>query len=356
MTQPPIADAWDERPVDDMPQIARMQAARRIRPVEYAGDPHFPPVANGVDYLVSVVELLQREEGPASARDLKYAVLHLAAGTEVLLKARLFMEHWSLVFTDPGAATRAALEDGSLSSCSPDQTRKRLKNIVGISFAGHEEQALKDIAAKRNSLQHWGLVGDQASAASVTSTTATVLNFLVSFVDEHLIPELKEPERSAAELEMEHVRDGLHYIEEYVRERMKDLAPRLGPVRRTTVRCPLCGQWALIVPGYSNAPGADSINDTYNVECLFCSATLNAVEAAHEYNAVILGRYGEAEEYDGPEGIYTCPLCPHGLLVHGVSTAADRDRPVNFCFACATEFDNPPPPALHRPGWVTREV
>ncbi|WLQ63373.1 hypothetical protein [Streptomyces glycanivorans] len=343
MTHPPIqADDSDdsERSADDMPRVVRRSFIRRVREVEFAGDAHFPPVANGLDYLVSVVELLQREEGAASARDLKYAVLHLAAGAEVLLKSRLHMEHWSLVFTDPGAATCTALEDGSLSSCTPEQTRKRLKNIVGITFASHEEQALKDLASSRNALQHWGLIGDQARAAVVASTTATVLNFLVSFVDNHLLPELKEPERSAAELEMEHVRDGLHYIEEYVRERMKDLAPRLGPVRPMTVQCPLCGQWALVVPGFKDGPDTDRIDDTYNVECLFCSASFNAVEAAHEYNAAILGCYSEAEEYDGPEGIYTCPLCPHGLLIRGVSTAADRERPVDFCFACATSFDN----------------
>jgi hypothetical protein len=40
-----------------------------------------------------------------SSRDIKYAVLHLQAAAEVLLKARLFREHWDLVFNDPGKAT-----------------------------------------------------------------------------------------------------------------------------------------------------------------------------------------------------------------------------------------------------------
>lgn len=35
-----------------------------------------------------------------------------AAGAEVLLKARLQMVHWSLVFVSPGDATREALERG----------------------------------------------------------------------------------------------------------------------------------------------------------------------------------------------------------------------------------------------------
>ncbi|WP_261958315.1 hypothetical protein [Streptomyces nigrescens] len=39
-------------------------------------------------------------------RDLKYAVLHLQAGTEVLLKARLRQAHWTLVLQDLSAELR----------------------------------------------------------------------------------------------------------------------------------------------------------------------------------------------------------------------------------------------------------
>ncbi|MFJ5534146.1 hypothetical protein [Streptomyces sp. NPDC093261] len=84
------------------------------REVEHPGsEVYFPPVRNGLDYLVSVVEHLEAGTERVSARDLKYAVLHLAAGAEVLLKARLQLEHWSLVFSDPAKARRSELEDGS---------------------------------------------------------------------------------------------------------------------------------------------------------------------------------------------------------------------------------------------------
>jgi hypothetical protein len=46
---------------------------------------NFPPIQNGFDYLMSTVEHLR--ERP-TARDLKYAVLHLQAAVEVLLKVR----------------------------------------------------------------------------------------------------------------------------------------------------------------------------------------------------------------------------------------------------------------------------
>jgi hypothetical protein len=46
----------------------------------------FRPVDNGLDYLESVIEHLR---GEPDQRNLKYAVLHLQAAVEVLLKIRL---------------------------------------------------------------------------------------------------------------------------------------------------------------------------------------------------------------------------------------------------------------------------
>ncbi|NUV62598.1 hypothetical protein [Streptomyces sp. CAI-85] len=200
----------------------------RIRRSELAGDPHFSPVENGLDYLVSVIEHLESEDGPISARNLKYAVLHLAAGTEVLLKARLQIEHWSLVFAQPGTATRQALTDGSFSSCSPEETRQRLTNIVAIPFGVREKKALSDLARSRNALQHYGLVGDNADAGKAETTTAQVLNFLIGFIETHLLPHLEDQQRAEAEIAMERIRGGLHMIQAYAAERMRDLAPVLG--------------------------------------------------------------------------------------------------------------------------------
>ncbi|MDH6544839.1 hypothetical protein [Streptomyces sp. SPB4] len=62
----------------------------------------FPPVQNGIDYLADVTG--HPGLGQPSPRNLMYAVLHLQAAAEVLLKARPVQEHWSLVSNDPGTA------------------------------------------------------------------------------------------------------------------------------------------------------------------------------------------------------------------------------------------------------------
>ncbi|MDJ0466041.1 hypothetical protein [Streptomyces sp. H27-C3] len=54
----------------------------------------FPPMQNGIDDLLSATTYLTHGD-PPEPRDLKYAILHLQAAVEVLLKARLQREHWS---------------------------------------------------------------------------------------------------------------------------------------------------------------------------------------------------------------------------------------------------------------------
>jgi hypothetical protein len=314
---------------EEPPQLAKY----RIRRVELAGDPHFPPVENGLDYLVSVVESLESQDGEVSARNLKYAVLHLAAGTEVLLKARLQYEHWSLVFNQPGNATREALADGSLTSCTPDETRQRLTNIVGIQFSARQTKALASLARSRNALQHYGLVGENADARRVETMTAQVLNFLIGFIETHLWPHLKDEERAEAEIAMERIRGGLHMIQAYVDERMRDLAPQLGPVRDRTVQCPDCLQWALVTVRDTD-PDWDLVKAAYPAYCHFCDRRMHPEEAALGYVFYVLKRGRITTADDDSWTPDKCPDCKLQCMVTDARTTSAPEAAVNFCFGC----------------------
>jgi hypothetical protein len=109
----------------------------------------YPPLVNGLDYLESVVEHLQ---GEPTSRNLKYAILHLVAGIEVVLKARLSLEHWSLVFEHPGSATTEAWRAGEFKSCSILQAHDRLVEIVGIDVPGSARHTIRALQEKRNRL------------------------------------------------------------------------------------------------------------------------------------------------------------------------------------------------------------
>ncbi|XXZ47501.1 hypothetical protein AAGT00_00695 (plasmid) [Streptomyces cavourensis] len=125
------------------------------------------------------------EADPPTPRALKYAVLHLQAAAEVLLKARLQRAHWSLVFADPGTATRKNYESGKFTSCTTEAAIDRLRNIAGVEIDIKSAAALKKLAETRNSLQHYGLTWP---ARAVEARAAEVLDFLMTFVHSELTP------------------------------------------------------------------------------------------------------------------------------------------------------------------------
>ncbi|MEU9247773.1 hypothetical protein [Streptomyces sp. NPDC048385] len=292
----------------------------------------FPPVENGLDYLKSVVELLAQGEGGVSPRNLKYAVLHLQAATEVLLKYRLYLEHWTLVLQDldltrktpKKRVTRQMFDEGDFVSCSPQETLLRLRTVVGLPITPGDEAEIVSLAKSRNALQHYGLTD---SEGTIETRTVAVLDFLIRFLDEHLLPELPPEARERFEDDVELIRSGLTYIRSFVDQRMERLKDELGPLRDRTVQCPNCRQWALVTGGEL-------------AECLFCPWAADPKLYAFDYVVKFLDVPWRITPTDGPFSqpaqppIDPCPYCGEEAAVPGVVTAAAPDHPVTFCFAC----------------------
>ena len=87
-------------------------------------------IEHGLDFIAEAVRRLVDAEG--DVREARYAIMHLAMGAELLLKARLFREHWTLVFDKPESANRARLAVGDFKSVGPEQCVERLENVCDI--------------------------------------------------------------------------------------------------------------------------------------------------------------------------------------------------------------------------------
>ncbi|MEV6684562.1 hypothetical protein AB0N28_04380 [Streptomyces sp. NPDC051130] len=282
----------------------------------------FPPVRNGVDYLGSVADHLNlgqaypRDGQELNPRHLKYAVLHLQAAAEVLLKARLVQEHWSLVFKDPGTAKRDRFEAGDFESCTTTGAIGRLRDIAGVAIGDKPAKSLAILAKWRNRLQHYGLT---APAPAVEVTAAQVLDFLVAFVHDELLPALPGPEAAAVADDLVSVGADVRCITSYIAARVKRLTDELKDVADRTVMCPVCDQWALVLG-----------NPAIPLDCRFCHTTWpNAVLALEQYyNNVVM---------DG--NVQDCPTCTqHTLLVEAVGTTASPEASRSLCFCCGTDF------------------
>src|SRR6266700_2825820 len=88
-------------------------------------------VENAEDFLSEAVKYAKA----ASARDWKYATLHLWTALELLLKAVLENEHWSLLFEDVNKASRKTLAEGDFQTVRFDTALERIRGIVGITVS-----------------------------------------------------------------------------------------------------------------------------------------------------------------------------------------------------------------------------
>lgn len=294
----------DRRSTPDESSRQRRLVVRRRRDMDYT------PVRNGMDFLLSAFDHLSQREGEPGARDLKYAVLHLQAAVEVLLKARLIREHWSLVFSDPGKAKRTDYEKGSFHSCTVLGAVDRLNNIVSLQISKEQRQAISNLADTRNALTH---LGHTSSVYAVESQAAHVLDFLLNFIHEELRPVLSK-EGPFVETTMDDLRTRLGQVKALVKHRVQRIEGELRPFAGHTVQCPDCQQWALVL-------GDEPL-------CHFCLTRFAPEEAAVWY----------AETHAATDQLSICPSCDEHTVAVGASVAKNKTAGLDICFRCATDY------------------
>jgi len=104
-------------------------------------------VKNAVLFLRQSVDNL--ETAPRNS------IIDLYTAIELLFKARLMKEHWSLILTKPEDAKVTSFENGDFHSVFLEQSEKRLKNICGESFKKEAITNFKALGEHRNQIVHF---------------------------------------------------------------------------------------------------------------------------------------------------------------------------------------------------------
>lgn len=85
----------------------------------------------------------------------KYSVIHFCAAVEMLLKARLMQEHWSLVVSKPEQANLAKFVAGDFMSVTMDEARARIRDIAGEEIPDDAFNSFRALANHRNKMIHF---------------------------------------------------------------------------------------------------------------------------------------------------------------------------------------------------------
>ena len=164
---------------------------------------------------------MRRLEGNVDRQDLKYAILSLGAGLELLLKERLRREDWRLLFSDLSSAEEAVYRSGDFYSVGVWKTMDRLEEVAGIEISEVQRSYVVNLREQRNPLEHFRI---RQTREAVSAAASAALGFALDFVARHL-----DEDSMSAELqgELEEIREALPALEEFVSHRLHEVEGRI---------------------------------------------------------------------------------------------------------------------------------
>ena len=208
---------------------------------------------NALDSLLSAAEAVRRDEGP---RSLKEAVLHLANGVELLVKARLVREHWALIFNNVNQASYEELNKADFVSVDFPTALNRLEQIAGVTIDKSVVSHINSLRRLRNKLTHLTATLDSVQTKSLVAKSMT---FCVEFCEQQ---DMISP-NTASKLGEIHM--NLTELQEFVNERIKSIS---GEWKGALIwECPECWQDALVI-------------DAGEADCKFCKRKQEPQELA----------------------------------------------------------------------------
>lgn len=315
---------------------------------------HFESLAN------SAFDFLQKAFGEVST-DPKYSVMHFYNGIELLFKARLLHEHWTLVVSKPESASLIKFKSGDFKSVTLQEAIQRLQNVAEEPVSKEESSCYEQVGNHRNQIVHFfhkGYVGETPDAAVVGEVAAEQFRAWV-YVHRRLTRTWSDHFGSYL--------DSIHELNELIKGNRQFLTAKLAVIKpeiqklrsagSEVVACDSCGLDAAIVEE-SEPPLRESrclvcerVRSWIIMECPECEAEVVFEDGEGvcsncetEYSLTdLLERFGTASDpREEPDDAY-CPDCertdrytvvPHGDGYICLNCAATFSR-VSHCGWCS---------------------
>lgn len=274
-------------------------------------------LSNGLDFVHSSVEFINDND----SSKIKYAILHLFAGTLLVLKEKIHGEHWSFLFQKIEQANLSKFNAGDFESINYDRIKHVLQEVCQIKLNKDDVTALDELRKLRNKIEHFKF---EIDLPTIKPTVAKVLSFLINFIEENLnLSDLSvDEEELFSEIKVkaqefkEYVNVRLSYVVIYAKKNKKDL-----------FHCPDCFEEALV-------------KENDNFKCFVCNAsdaTALDVATAHLDFKLGLDSFGSAQDgADLPQ--YDCHECSEEQTL----VPRDDEFKEYICVACGESgpFEN----------------
>ncbi|HUZ18181.1 MAG TPA: hypothetical protein VMV68_07320 [Spirochaetia bacterium] len=272
------------------------------------------------------------------ARRLKHSTVNLCTGVELVLKARLAQEHWTLVLMNADRYRNGDWERGSFQAVGLSEAKSRLSEVCAVHLSEQAEAAFTALSDLRNKFLHFVV---SESAARVTGIQLRAWHHAIDLLDQDFLP-LSDVERR----ELQAIREQMRKREEYLDAQFEVVSAAITERANDgsdVILCPFCAHSALLV-------GDGAI-------CLVCGSGQSEPRAYAEECARQAAPWMSSDEYYGTQWAAICTECgqqaciasPEALrsqctetLIHSDRIERDADTDVEpwYCFNCGAVFDS----------------
>jgi len=213
---------------------------------------------NGIDFIRSGIEdYFLRDDVDARAH--KYALLHIFAGVQLILKERVRREHGSLIILKVEDAG-----DDDRPTVGLDAAIARLKACAGVELSAKEVKLLTDVRRVRNRLEHYAA---EIDLKRTQYWIGRLCEFVYFFLRDHLgadlwqllptdvVERLERLKQIADRLEAERAEEWRRRAERYRRPgasatkellRRTEYHPKDNPNADELLWCTECGEQAVV--------------------------------------------------------------------------------------------------------------
>lgn len=241
-------------------------------------------ILNALDFLRKAISGFTTEP--------KYSVINFYAAVELVLKARLLEEHWTLVVAKQ--TTRRQFEDGDFISVTFEDGVKRLRDVVGASLSDDAFRSFDAIRKHRNKMVHFFHSG-AFSPAELQGIAAEQLRAWYYLNQLLTVAWRRIFEPYGAEIEA--IEKSLRGHRDYLQVKFTDLAGQLKELRgdgKIIARCKTCE--------FESATVEELSQDLFQSKCLVCGAR-------HRWVVVACPACEAKVEFEGDGEPFKCPKC-----------------------------------------------
>lgn len=303
---------------------------------------------NGLGFVSKAIDQLWNEASPDA---LKYSVINFYSGIELLLKARLMREHWSLVVADPNKADIDEFLNGEAQTVGLKQAVQRLKSVAKITVHANAVSSFDELRKHRNRMVHFYHPIDGNDPDRDKQREAVVLEQCRGwFYLRRLLGDEWSDVFAAFQARIAEINASMKHHREYLRTVYEQIRPELETERRKgafLATCSACGfeaqvldemgpqehrcrvclsEESFLLHKCSNDGCGEKIllpeGEHESWECSHCGSSVDLDEVLTEYT--IEGK----SDHDDPHTPALCTEC-------GEDTAATLDDGETcFCFNC----------------------